>query len=207
MKRRKYLLGFGSLVAGSAAALGTGAFSSGSIPDRQVTAKVDSDVDAQIALIPGEDPDVSLDDGEITLDLTGSENQGVNINSRYTWGDHDNPTDDYAFAIVNNDELNYDTMAFTYILDDASWLQDDWESFIKFTVYRDGWASKARRFPNPYEPEKSTTENVDSGMIFDSGETWPVVVDVDTTVDHAEITDDLSGILKVDISGPTDSGD
>jgi hypothetical protein len=208
MQRRKFLIGMGSLAAGGAAAMGTGAFTSATLADRAVTVGVDSDSSSQVGLLAGDDPDIKeTSNGKLALDLSGKDGQGVNVDSVYTWGDHDNPTQNYAFALVNNDENNYDTVNFEYVLNDASWLEDNWESYIELTVYRDGWAGKERRFPDPYEPTKTTSANIDSNMIFDSGEVWPVVVDVKTTVDHAEATDDLTGSLSIDVSGPTSSSD
>jgi hypothetical protein len=52
MKRRKYLLGFGSLIAGSAAAMGTGAFSEMRSGNRSVSVEVASDADAYTAIMP-----------------------------------------------------------------------------------------------------------------------------------------------------------
>jgi len=73
MERRKFVIGIGSLAAGSAAAVGTGAFTSVSA-DRGVTVEVDDDNDAYLGLEAERDDIISDDgdDGQLTLDL-GSE--------------------------------------------------------------------------------------------------------------------------------------
>jgi hypothetical protein len=213
VKRRKFLIGLGSLAAGGAAAMGTGAFTSASADNRTVSVGVETDSSSQIGLVAGDVPDVFQNsNGEIELDLTGAEGEGVNPNSEYTWGDPNNPNNNYAFALVNNDESNYENIEFTYTLNDASWVEDEgWESFIKFTVYRDGNFTKKMRAPNPYEPEKETSRGLADGIIFDSGEVWPVVVEVDTDSHSAEDLEqgdiDLSGKLTIEVSGRTQSSD
>jgi hypothetical protein len=57
VKRRKFLIGAGSLVAGGAAATGTGAFSQMSSGDRGVAVEVASDADAYTAITPYTDGD------------------------------------------------------------------------------------------------------------------------------------------------------
>jgi hypothetical protein len=213
MRRRKLLAGLGSLAAGGAAVMGTGAFTSASLDNRTVSVGVESDAGSQIGLVAGDVPDISQNsNGEIELDLTGDEGEGVNPNSQYTWGDPENPNSNYAFALVNNDESNYENINLTYTLNDSDWLEDEgWESFIKFTVYRDGNFSKKMRAPNPYEPEEETTKGVADGIILDSGETWPVVVEVDTEGHTAEDLNagdiDLSGELTIEVSGRTQNSD
>ena len=213
VKRRKFLIGIGALAAGSGAAMGTGAFSSASIPDRSVTAKVNEDHNSTIALVAGDDKDISISEsGELHLDLTGQNEEGVNINSRYTWGDHDNPADDYAFKIVNNDDTAYDDLALSYDVEDDSWIDNSTtysnESFIKFTAYGSGdpdnyWGSmkcpnNALGTPNPNSQNLPTSSAVD----FEVGQEMFIVVDIDTTGSLATTDDDLTGTLSVDVSGP-----
>ena len=70
MERRKFVIGMGSIAAGSAAAVGTGAFTSVSA-DRGVTVEVDDDNDAYLGLEAERDDIISDDgdDGQLTLDL------------------------------------------------------------------------------------------------------------------------------------------
>jgi hypothetical protein len=203
MQRRKFLIGLGALAAGSGAAMGTGAFTSASVPERQMNVAVDADDESTIALVPGDDPDVSIDgDGELSLDLDGADGQGVNINSRYTWGDPDNPSDSHAFKIVNNDDEGKSyAMKMEYHFDDISWLDErQGQSFIKFQLF-----DSAGRSPSQTYPEQGNNWNKDYPLggpgddspvgdwRFTPGEEWYVVVTVDTTGEHASVDDDLSG--------------
>ncbi|WP_416838125.1 hypothetical protein [Haloferax sp. DFSO52] len=211
MQRRKFIVGLASLTAGASAAVGTGAFSNATIPDRAVTVNVETDDNATIALVPGADPDISLVNGQLAMDLTGSNGEGVNINSLYTWGDHTDPANDYAFKIVNNDESEYDDVVFKYELDDDSWVDNattyDNESFIKFSVYSPPQPNGYWGFmkcpnnqlatPNPVSRNMPTSGPVD----FTPGQVLYVVIDVDTTGVDATVADDLSGKLSIEVSG------
>jgi hypothetical protein len=204
------LTAVGALAAGSAAGIGTGAFSTATIPDRQVTVAVEQDDEATIALVPGNDPDISLSSnpGELQLDLTGANGEGTNINSVYTWGDPNDSHNDYAFKIVNNDESDYDDLVATYELDDDSWVDhattNGNESFINFQVFNGSgyWAAfkcpnNQLSTPNPVTRNLPTSSPVD----FEAGQTLYVVVTVDTTGQYATIDDDLSGKLSFEVSG------
>ncbi|HKL28962.1 MAG TPA: hypothetical protein VJ898_06800 [Natrialbaceae archaeon] len=210
VKRRKFLIGLGAVAAGSAAAVGTGAFSSAAMPDRKVTVAIDDDANSQIGLVPGDDPDVTIGgDGQLRLDLEGADGEGVNINSVYTWGDHDSPSDDYAFKIVNNDDQDYDDVVLTYGLDDDSWVDNSTtynnESFIRFTAYGSGdpdgyWGSmkcpnNQLGTPNPVSRNLPTSGPVD----FEVGQELYIVVDVDTTGVDATMDDELAGALTVEV--------
>jgi hypothetical protein len=208
IQRRKFLIGLGAVAAGSATVVGTGAFSSAAMPDRQVTVTVDDDASAQIALVPGDDPDVTLSgSGELQLVLDGGDGEGVNIDAVYTWGDHDEPSTDHAFKIVNNDDQDYDDVVLTYEVDDDSWIDNSTtyndESFIRFTAYGSGdpdgyWGSmkcpnNQLGTPNPVSKNLPTSGPVD----FEVGQELYVVVDVDTTGVDATVDDDLTGSLSI----------
>jgi hypothetical protein len=87
MNRRKFLIGAGSLAAGSAAAMGTGAFTNASV-ERSVSVNVASDENAYVGL----DPDVGDNSNfteinsrqiDITLDGDGVSGSGINEDSNY----------------------------------------------------------------------------------------------------------------------------
>jgi hypothetical protein len=218
VKRRKMLIGMGALAAGTTASVGTGAFTSASIPDRSVTAQVDGDASSQIALVAGDDPDITQSDGTIELDLSGSDGEGVNINSLYTWGNHNNPSSDFAFKLVNNDEQAYNVVEFTYDVRNDSWIDEEGtlqkrESFLKFTAYNIGGNAKTKmRAPeaglDPADPRTKDMLEPHSDSIYDfgSGDTWYVVVDANTTGVAAGTEDDLTGTLTIDVSDPVPSG-
>jgi len=73
MQRRKFLIGAGSLAAGSAAAVGTGAFTSVEA-DRNVNVSVAGDDSALLSIKPTDKPNgqayADLSDGTVSIDLT-----------------------------------------------------------------------------------------------------------------------------------------
>jgi hypothetical protein len=134
VKRRKFVIGLGALVAGSGAALGTGA-SVSSTMDRDANVNVVNDSAGLLALVSDTQSGVVREvNGELLIDFTADGNaDGVNVNSRYqvgqfshfppgevdalqdevygSWGD---PYDDAAFYVVNNDTVSRDvTLTYT----------------------------------------------------------------------------------------------
>ena len=97
MERRKFIIGAGALASGSAAAIGTGAFSVAET-ERNITAVAVDDSDALLALHPGLESDIvsttamggdGSRDGphylEIDFDLANG-GDGINPNSKYQLG-------------------------------------------------------------------------------------------------------------------------
>ena len=91
MERRKFLIGMGTIATGSAVAVGTGAFSQATVPDRQLTVEVaENDGDGGVGLIPG-DTDIAYynGDGELEINLNEGLREsatGMNPNSTYYLG-------------------------------------------------------------------------------------------------------------------------
>ncbi|WP_423750619.1 hypothetical protein [Salinirarus marinus] len=87
MQRRKYLAAIGSLAAGGAAAMGTGAFTS-SVSGRDVSVNVVQDPNAYVGINPTDERS-SLDNGQLSLDFSDSSNgaNGLNPNSRTSFHD------------------------------------------------------------------------------------------------------------------------
>lgn len=90
--RRKFITGLGALAAGSAAAVGTGAFTSVSA-SRSVDVAVADDADALLRVIPdkrggSETPNaqeyVDTSDGTVSLDFTGTDSGATGINDEAT---------------------------------------------------------------------------------------------------------------------------
>ncbi|MBP1923499.1 hypothetical protein J2751_002541 [Halorubrum alkaliphilum] len=117
MERRKFIIGAGALASGSAAAVGTGAFSAMDA-DRDVNVDVVSDDVGLVALQASDNHDFVNQDNEGNLEIdvpTDEGAEGLNNNARYQIGalaedgDADwvdvggDPTEDYAFVITNND--------------------------------------------------------------------------------------------------------
>jgi hypothetical protein len=210
--RRKFLAGLGALASGSAAAVGTGAFTTASA-SRSVTVDVTGDEGSKIGLMAGDHQGIEINsDGELIIDLAGPGEEGVNINSEYMWGDKENPATTYAFKIVNSDGQDYDDLILEYELDDDSWVDNSTtysnESFIRFHTFGSGdpdgyWGSlqapnNALGTPIPVSRNMPTSDSVD----FTSGQEVYVVVEVNTTGSLATTDDDLTGTLTVNVEGP-----
>lgn len=87
MQRRKFLAGVGSLAAGSAAAVGTGAFNFANV-ERDGNMQVTSDANAFLALEPDGDYAVQGNNGTMQLafdDSAGVTGSGINQNSDYSF--------------------------------------------------------------------------------------------------------------------------
>ena len=107
MQRRKFVVGLGSLAAGGAAAMGTGAFSKMNSGDRTVAVRVADDANSFIALKPASKSNVSSNEhgqfveykeGKLWIQIDGSNTQrakGVNPDSTYSF--------DNVFEIANED--------------------------------------------------------------------------------------------------------
>ena len=220
MDRRKFIIGAGSLAAGGAAAIGSGAFTSATLADRSVSVSVADDANAQISLIGGDDPDVSADEsGALELDLSGSDGEGVNINSIYTWGDPDNPASNYAFKMVNKDETGQSysvKMMYDYdrswVNGSASWDQN-YQSFIEFEVFdgdghfagRPKWA-RSQQWPDQGEYGSRGSDSplklgdgAAENRALNPGEAWYFIVRVDTTGADASTDDKLAGEATIEL--------
>jgi hypothetical protein len=219
MQRRKYLAAIGSLAAGGAAGIGTGAFTSATIPDRQLSVNVNGDAKSMVALVPGDDDDVSInDDNQLTLDLSGENGEGVNINSRYEWGDWANPDGDPAFTIRNDDTQDY-MFKMEYFFDDPSWITannpgvGNDQSFVEFKVAAPGGDSASRTYPDQRgsynkdhslpNPEGSGFGSNAGGFKFNAGEEYTMAVAVDTTGPLADVDDKPSGTLHITVAEET----
>jgi len=87
-KRRKFIVGLGSLVAGGAAATGTGAFTAMSA-DRDANINVVGDDSGVLALKDATEGDIvqQRDDGELAIDFSAPSGAGgINTNSAYQLG-------------------------------------------------------------------------------------------------------------------------
>ena len=105
MKRRNFVIGFGALSAGGAAAIGTGAFSSVSA-NRDISVEVADDSQAYLALQSESEYAEETGDGTLELDFSqevegGGEHMGERQTMEFGPGDpYDNP-DDSVFSLVN----------------------------------------------------------------------------------------------------------
>ena len=219
MERRKFIIGAGALATGSSAAVGTGAFSTATALDRQATVEIDSDDEAQLALVPSDTVEgIEIDnDGLLNIDLTGPEDQGVNPQSTYTWGNPDNLEDEFAFKILNQTENTYESLTLSYEFEDDSWIEDtgtlsDRRSTIEFQVFRGTEGSNpsdltAPRYSSSGDSGRNPSEDImegSPGVDFTPGDDFYVVVEVNTDEPLADLDDDLSGHLTIEASSRDD---
>lgn len=105
MKRRKFLVGLGSIAAGGAAVMGSGAFESASLNDRDVQATVVNDNQALLRLDPTVSQHATLSGGELLVSL-----QDLNQNANYTFGQliriHNNGDDPVDISISVDSTLD-----------------------------------------------------------------------------------------------------
>ncbi|WP_200530317.1 hypothetical protein [Halorubrum sp. LN27] len=86
MQRRKFIIGAGALATGSSAAVGTGAFSS-MTADREANINVVNDASGLVSLESGNQGGVvSENNGQLSIDFSGGDGNGVNVNSQYVVG-------------------------------------------------------------------------------------------------------------------------
>lgn len=80
MQRRKFVLGMGSLAAGGAAAMGTGAFSSVDA-DRDMTVQVEGDQSAYLQLTSQSEYASQGDDGTLDISFDNNDHGGEGLNN------------------------------------------------------------------------------------------------------------------------------
>jgi len=119
MRRRKFLIGAGSLAAAGAAAMGTGAFTQATLADRPVNVSVVNDDQGFLSLSADESEHKNGEYAEINGDgkLQINLDENANIDQQYGFGiegDGLNPDAEYyiddLFGVYNasqNDGLNY----------------------------------------------------------------------------------------------------
>lgn len=101
MQRRKFVIGAGALFAGSAAAIGTGAFETMRTGDRTAEVKVASDSTAYVELHPESQYAEETNDGKLRLffnDEQGIFDGGVNPDSTYNFDEVFSVAADHVFG-------------------------------------------------------------------------------------------------------------
>lgn len=124
--------------------------------------------------------------GEVTIDFSNAGTAtGVNVNSTYELGDPDNPKTTAGMNITNNDGTSH-TVNLTYTLDNPN---DDnaGTNETEFQVYDKSGSSVMT----------ISEEGTGAEASLPSGDSWIVIVIVDTTADGVDSNDDLSGTLNV----------
>jgi hypothetical protein len=187
MVRKTSLLALvvGLLVASSF--VGAAAFTSATV-DRDATISVAADDNGIIGLSPGSSSMVSLTEGELTIDATTTDSDGINTDASVEVGDPANPSSTYAFALTNNAGSAKD-LSLSYTLDDSS-TDTDGSDNLQFAVY-DSTGSEVSGSGGYTFAEGGSYEITDAS----SAETYYVVLTIDTG--QGTNGDDLSGTLTV----------
>lgn len=166
--------------------IASSAFTTASL-ERDTSIDVVSDDAGIIALTDGTSGGVvSVDSsGELSIDFRVGSAGGVNVNSTYELGDPASPTTVQAFNITNQDSVGH-TIGLNYSVASGDGVSDGSPS-VEFQVYDSTGTQVAT------EDESSGTGSFSAA----SGETFYVVVVVDTTVGSLDQSSDLSGTLRV----------
>jgi len=220
MERRKFVIGAGSLVAGGAAATGTGAFSAASM-DRESNIDVVNDASGLIGLVPGDTDLVYETDnpGELKIDFTSDEGgDGVNVNSKYQIGAMFNvsgalevpgnsPTGNPAFEVQNQSDATQNLLLDYELTGDSSNWPADNGSKLYFQARPIGGAewggypikdlTKTAEVGGSGGAAIAYTENNVNDDRIPAGNAVGVSILVDTTGENATPDDDLSGTLQI----------
>lgn len=153
---------------------------------RDTNINVVNDAEGIIALIDGNSGGIVRNgsNGELKIDFTVGSAQGVNVDSRYELGDPANPSQ-RAFNITNHDSVAH-TIELDYTVSSGDGVGDSINN-TEFRVYDSSGSLVA------VESEDSGTASFSAN----SGESFAVVVIVDTTNAGVTNSSDLSGTLSV----------
>ena len=155
---------------------------------RDTNIDVVSDADGVIALLDGNSGGIVAVDpatGELQIDFGVGSALGVNVDSRYELGDPADPSQ-RAFNVTNQDTVAHDVSLNYTVADGVSGVGDG-QSSVEFLVFDSSGAQVAA------EDEEAGT----AVFTANSGESFAVVVIVDTTMAGVDQSDDLSGTLAV----------
>jgi hypothetical protein len=192
VKRRKFLIGVGSLAAGSAAAMGTGAFSAMQTEARQVNVQTTGDGSGYVRISPN-----SNNVGK----YVGYENGKIEFNpSEFTEG---------GGAAPNKDAVFYYDSAFTIDIEDdlASAYKGRWvEGDFEVTIY-DG----EERLPGVdfyVGDTRDTDAGVEDVLLGTKAGSGPDEVVVGFCVDTSEIPSEGNvGSVSIELEGEGQGGD
>ncbi|WP_380680544.1 hypothetical protein [Salinigranum sp. GCM10025319] len=210
VKRRKFVIGLGALVAGSGAALGTGA-SVSSTMDRDANVDVVTDDVGLLALRDETSGDVvrQKNDGQLAIDFTANGNaDGVNVDSRYQVGSFNYSTpgevdpiqasgqssvlNDPAFTITNQDTVERD-VTLVYNLDGSvGGSQIYFQSQHESGSWQHHVRGPSGRRQSPNTHTLAPGETLAVSFQVDTGDGNPGFANTDGTP-----ADDLSGTLDV----------
>lgn len=156
--------------------------------ERDTSIDVVSDDQGIIALTDGNSGGIVRIDGttgELRIDFAVGSAQGVNVDSVYELGDPAAPTQ-RAFNVTNQDTVTHN-VTLNYTVADGTSGVGDGQSSVEFLVFDSSGTQVAA------EDEEAGTAT----FTANSGESFAVVVVVDTTMAGVDQTSDLSGTLGV----------
>lgn len=187
MRPSRTLVVFGVMLLVGTGVIGASSFTTATLA-RDTTIDVVSDTDGIIALTDGNSGGIVAVDpatGELQIDFAVGSALGVNVDSRYELGDPADPSQ-RAFNITNQDTVAHDITLNYSVADGTSGLGDGLAS-VEFQVYDSSGTQVA------VEDEETGTAMFTAA----SGESFAVVVIVDTTMAGVDQSHDLSGTLSV----------
>lgn len=166
-------------------AIASSAFTTATL-ERDTSIDVVSDDAGIIALTDGNSGGIVTIDssGELSIDFGVGSASGVNVDSIYELGDPDDPSQ-RAFNITNQDSVSH-SIELNYTVSTGDGVGDG-ESSVAFSVFDSSGTQVAT------EDEESGTASFTAA----SGETFAVVVVVDTTPGSVDQSSDLSGLLRI----------
>ena len=197
MQRRKFLIGAGALASGSAAAIGTGAFTSVEA-DRDVTVEVADDADAFLALSESGEPNDEYfveEDGEAGIDLGENEEGATGVNL-------DSQTKVFNIMEVQN-QGTQDVLVYTP--EDGIEGDDSFETFDPHATDLPGDASEVEDEPWTLEDEVNLTDPEPFGdpdlITLEPGQSFNLGLWMNPA-DDAEVgdTDEITITLEADAS-------
>ena len=150
--------------------------------DRQATIDVVSDDSAVIGLNPGQSDAVTLNDGALSIDPTGTAS-GINQGSTINLGDYSDPAATPAFTLTNSYDSALTIELSVSVNSDSQANTDN----VKFKVFN---------------PDTSTTTTVAEGGTVSlsdvpAGTSLSIAIQIDAT---SSTSDDLSGTVSVSAS-------
>lgn len=155
---------------------------------RDASIDVVSDSNGVIALVDGNSGGIVAVDGatgELRIDFGVGSALGVNVDSVYELGDPADPSQ-RAFNVTNQDTVTHN-VTLNYTVADGTSGVGDGQSSVEFLVFDSSGTQVAA------EDEEAGTAT----FTANSGESFAVVVVVDTTMAGVDQTSDLSGTLGV----------
>jgi hypothetical protein len=207
------LIGAGSLAAGGAAALGTGATSTFSVNDRTVGANIVSDSSAVVKIVDTtpENDIVDVVNGELEIDFANGGGSGINVGSVVEIGNLDQPNPSQANNHDNNDS------AFS-IQNQATAPMDLEVAFEAGQNYNSGGSQLTFSYGYNGDDEEMTTVGTgvspgDSVTIYDQdttgfsdslnpGQRAHFALEIDADQSGSSTSDNLSGALNITATQP-----